>query len=207
MSSEALQPLSAARLLLASSSPRRSELLRSAGYSFDRFDPDVDETSCDHLNSALRVLAIAEMKARDAALRAPQKSRLVLAADTLVCLEGDDKSPERILGKPTDRSEAAAMLRALSGQSHLVRTGLALLDRQDGRLRTSRSDTRVYFSALAEGQIEDYLDTEEWRGVAGAYRIQGAAVAFVERLEGSWSGVVGLPMGELYVILRDVVSR
>ena len=109
---------------------------------------------------------------------------------------------ELVLGKPRDREDARAMIRSLSGKAHLVHTGLALLDRPECRLELVRSDSSVRFAPMSASEIEEYLDSGEWEGVAGAYRVQGLAAKHIERIEGSWSGIVGLPIRELYVILR-----
>jgi septum formation protein len=194
-------------ILLASSSPRRFELLRRAGIAFEALAPAIDEQSRDDQPPSGRVVALAEDKARAAAaLASPNAPRLVLAADTLVCLPGLGDA-ELVLGKPASRVEAASMMRHLAGRSHVVRTGMALLDRLSGRMTSSRSDSIVSFAPMSDLEIEAYLDSREWEGVAGAYRIQGRASFYIERLEGSWTGVVGLPMHELYVILSDAGYR
>jgi septum formation protein len=203
-------------ILLASSSPRRRELLSSVGIGFEALPADVDESLRDELPPAERVIALARDKAEAAARRAAASApRLVLGADTLVCLPlegsraGEElaQGPELALGKPEDRSDAARMMRLLAGRRHFVRTGLALLDRGSGRVITSRSDSMVGFAPMSEADIELYLSSGEWRGVAGAYRIQGFASFFITELQGSWSGVVGLPMRELYVILNEAGYR
>jgi septum formation protein len=152
-------------------------------------------------------MALAEDKARRAASLAPSGSpRLTLGADTLVCVQSEDGS-ELALGKPGNLDEARMMIRLLVGRSHCVRTGIALLDRVEGRILTARSDSMVSFSQMSEADIEDYLEAGEWEGAAGAYRIQGRAAFFIDRLEGSWTGVVGLPLRELYVILLSAGYR
>lgn len=176
--------------------------MRGAGIVYDLLAPEIDESLRDGEAPSSRVLGLAEDKARAAALIAPASSpRLFLGADTLVCLPGDSGETEIALGKPGDRAEAGRMLRRLSGRPHFVRTGLALLDRSTGKVLLSRSDSAVTFSAMSEAELEAYLDSGEWSGVAGGYRIQGLAALYIDRLEGSWSGVVGLPMRELYVML------
>jgi septum formation protein len=99
------------------------------------------------------------------------------------------------------------MLRLLAGKEHIVRTGIALFDRASGSLDTVRSDTTVAFAPLSDEEIDGYLASREWEGAAGAYRIQGLAARFIDRIEGSWTGVVGLPMRELYVILKGAEYR
>lgn len=189
-------------ILLASDSPRRRELLASAGIPFSRFAPDIDESLCDGLPPEDRVIALAESKARAAVLALKATPRLVLAADTLVCLAAPDADfGELALGKPENADSARRMIGLLAGRTHFVRTGIALLDRESGAMRTSRSDSAISFAPMGPGEIEAYVASGEWVGVAGAYRIQGRAAFFIDRLEGSWTGVVGLPMRELYVIL------
>lgn len=197
------------RILLASGSPRRKELLEAAGIPFDVLVTDLDESRRDSLPPAQRVLALAEDKARAALALVPSSApRLVLAADTLVCLPSAEPGAcETAMGKPESEDEARQMMRTLSGRSHIVRTGLALLDREKGRLYSIRSDSSVSFAPLGEAEIEGYLASREWEGAAGAYRIQGLGSFLINRIEGSWSGVVGLPMRELYVILKEADYR
>jgi septum formation protein len=114
---------------------------------------------------------------------------------------------ETALGKPEGLAEARVMLRALSGRSHIVRTGLALLDRETGALSKIRSDSKVVFASFGEQEREGYLASREWEGAAGAYRIQGLGSFLIDRIDGSWSGIVGLPMRELYVILSTAGYR
>jgi septum formation protein len=197
------------RILLASESPRRRELLQASGIPFDLIVPDLDESRRDTLPPFERVLALAEDKARAGAGLAPNPSpRLILAADTLVCVP-DSSAPggEIALGKPADHSEARSMIERLSGRTHVVRTGVALLDRDSGALRLARSDTTVRFAPLTETEIDDYISSREWEGAAGAYRIQGLGAFIVDRIDGSWTGVVGLPMRHLYVMLKDAGYR
>jgi septum formation protein len=196
-------------LLLASGSPRRRELLAAVGIPFDSIVPDVDEGVYDSLSPADRVIALAEEKARAAAgLAGAASPRLVLAADTLVCLpREEDGTQERALGKPRDVDDARRMLQLLAGRTHIVRTGLAVLDRVSGSVSSMRSDTIVRFAAMSIREIEGYLASCEWQGVAGAYRIQGRGAFFIDKLEGSWTGVVGLPLHELYVILQQTGYR
>jgi len=203
-------------LLLASTSPRRSHILSDLGIPFVLADPATDESERDGLPPMARVVALAVDKARAAAARAgPDSPRLVLAADTLVCLRRREdtaeasgtRDEELVLGKPRDREDAGRMIRLLAGRTHIVHTGLALLDRRSNQLYTTRSDSFVSFSAIDEQEVVDYLDSDEWDGVAGAYRIQGWTALFIERIEGSWSGIMGLPIHELYDILRQAKYR
>jgi septum formation protein len=198
-------------LILASSSPRRRELLEAMGIAFEVAPADVDEALRDDVAPSARVEALAVDKARAAAARARDSApRFVLGSDTLVCLPsegGIGAQAEIALGKPEDEEDARSMMRLLAGRSHVVRTGIALLDRTTGALRVVRSDSLVSFAAMSEEEIGSYIASGEWRGVAGAYRIQGRAALFIESLQGSWSGVVGLPLRELYVILKEAGFR
>jgi septum formation protein len=196
-------------IILASASPRRQELLKSTGIPFMVSVAEVDETLRDDLAPAERVVALAVDKARaGSALALASYPRLVLGADTLVCVQDRAANGSEIaLGKPKDANEALEMMRLLSGRTHVVRTGLALLDRISGQLRHARSDSRVTFASMSEEELSACLACGEWRGVAGAYRIQGIAAFFIDRLDGSWSGVVGLPLRELYGMLKDADFR
>jgi septum formation protein len=195
-------------ILLASNSPRRRDLLAGAGIAFSQVAPDIDESLFDGLSPAERVTALAESKARAAVVALPAAPRLVLAADTLVCLASPEAAfGELALGKAEDADAARRMIGLLAGRTHSVRTGIALLDRASGEMRTARSDSAIRFAAMSPGEIEAYVASGEWVGVAGAYRIQGRAAFFIDRLEGSWTGVVGLPMRELYVILHAAGYR
>jgi septum formation protein len=201
------------RILLASASPRRRELLKSIGIAFEVLSAGVDERARDALPARDRVVALAQDKA-EAAARQPRALpfRWILAADTLVWLPAEGKfkadgaagaleESEEVFGKPRDRDDARRMLLKLSGRAHRVSTGLCLIDRQRGRADTARSDSSVWFEGLDEKQLEAALAAGDWEGVAGAYRIQGYAARHIERIEGSWSGIVGLPIHELYGIL------
>jgi septum formation protein len=195
------------KLLLASSSPRRRELLESLDIAFDVWAPDIDESRRDYLPPAERVVSLASDKAWAAArsIDAPQH-RLVLGADTLVCIEDPGAAP-RILGKPSDGAEARAMLEVLQGRTHVVYTGIALIDRISGGLRSACSSTSVSFAPMEEGEIIEYIDSGDWTGAAGGYKIQGRAALYITQISGSWSGVVGLPLRELYGILREAEFR
>jgi septum formation protein len=185
-------------ILLASSSPRRRELLESYGFPLLVRPSDTDESVRDHLPVRERVVALARDKA-NAVLESSGDAdpRWILAADTLVSLG------ELVLGKPADVDQARSFLRTLAGKAHLVSSGLALADRTRNKLWTAVEQTEVRFAELEDDEIEDYLDSGEWEGVAGAYRIQGRAAFLVERVTGSFSCVVGLPLRSFYVMLRQ----
>jgi septum formation protein len=184
------------KLILASSSPRRAEILRNAGFAFDVLAEAVDETPQAHEAPAALVERLAAEKARAAAEHAGPA--VVIAADTVVVREG------RIFGKPDSPADAAAMLRHLSGKTHEVLTGLALLMTSTGRLRVEHEVTRVTLASLSEAEIADYVVCGQPMGKAGAYAIQGRGGVFVTRVEGCYFNVVGLPLARLYRMLREL---
>lgn len=180
-------------IILASSSPRRRELLRQIGVVFRVVVADVDETALPAEKPADYVLRVALDKAA-AVWSRTGGSLPVLAADTAVVLDGC------ILGKPADRAEAAAMLRRLSGRTHEVYSAVAL---RLGAHRTADclNVTRVTFADLTPEWIEAYIDTGDPMDKAGAYGVQGGAAARIARIEGSFSGVMGLPLFETSELL------
>jgi septum formation protein len=182
-------------LHLASRSPRRRALLAELGIPFVVLEPGVEEEPSAGSSPAEHAVSLALAKAQEVAGRVPRG--LVLGADTVVLVDG------RILGKPEDNGDAARMLRALAGRTHEVLTGLALLRRPDGRTLTGVSRTLVRMRALSEAEIQGYVATGEPHDKAGAYGIQGFASAVVERVDGCWFNVVGLPVA----LLGDLVRR
>ena len=179
------------QVYLASRSPRRQELLRQVGVRFEVVPADVDERRQPGQAPADYALAMALAKARVA--RAPQPLP-VLGADTDVVVDGE------ILGKPRNRDEALAMLARLAGRTHEVYSGVAVV--QDGRAETALSVTRVSFGAVTPRQAAAYWDSGEPADKAGAYAIQGLGAQFVRGIDGSYSGVVGLPLFETLELLR-----
>ena len=182
------------RLVLASASPRRAELLAQAGFSFDVAPAGVDEAVQPDEAPQAYATRVARDKARVTAASA-QSGQPILAADTVVVVSG------QILGKPADTLQAAEMLRLLSGTVHEVHTAVVLL--MSGREVVEVVTTRVRFVPLGESEIVWYLSTGEPYGKAGAYAIQGHASRFIDWIEGSWSNVVGLPVATVYRILKD----
>ncbi len=174
---------------------------------FITLHPDIDESVYDHLDPEFRVVALAEKKAfagidlLKTEAKAARSIRLLLAADTLVAFRR--ARGWKTIGKPGDRDEARMMLKYMEGRTHWVFSGLCLIDMLTGWRHTALASTSVRFSAMDDAEIERYLDSGEWEGAAGAYRIQGAGSCFIEAMKGSWSCVVGLPIRELYGILRD----
>ena len=173
-------------LILASASPRRRELLEQIGLSFQVHPVDIDETPHEGEAADLYVLRMAREKALACLGGHGVDNALVLGADTSVVMEG------RIMGKPRDRQQARAMLERLSGRRHHVMSGVALAAGDAVRERVV--STAVAFRRLSEPEIEAYLATDEPWDKAGAYGIQGRGGIFVERIEGSYSAVVGLPL-------------
>ena len=192
-------------IYLASRSPRRRELLKQIGVAFQLFqlreeagrDPDVDETPGKDETPADYVVRIARTKAEVAAhymqRRALSQRWPVLAADTTVVLD------RRIIGKPASNDEAAAMLDDLSGKQHEVVSAIALAF--NGRVETAVSESKVWFRSLPHDEIRRYVAAGESLDKAGGYAIQGRAAAFITRLEGSYSGVMGLPLSETAILL------
>jgi septum formation protein len=182
------------RLILASASPRRAELLASAGFSFETLSSDVDETPWDGETPLDYALRVAKDKAEAAFARCRNSGTVVLAADTVVVAEG------RILGKPADDRDAQTMLKTLSGRVHDVHTGVVV--RTDAREVAEVVTTRVRVLPLSDDEIAWYIGSKEPEGKAGAYAIQGRAARFIESIEGSWSNVVGLPIATVYRLLK-----
>ena len=180
-------------IILASTSPRRSELLRQAGIPFETDAPSADETCALPAREAVDELSL--RKARASAVSFPD--RFVLAADTLVCVE-DHK-----LGKPTGPEEAGRMLQMLSGRAHQVFTGVTVISPHSGRIFTAVDESHVTFDDLSDEMISAYVSTGDPLDKAGAYGVQGMAALFVRRLDGCFSGVVGLP---LYLVRRLLES-
>ena len=185
-------------LILASASPRREELLRSAGISFAVQPADVDETPL----AGEGARECAERLAREKALAVwrTRPQDVVLGADTIVVVDG------AILGKPVDGADAARMLRMLSGRQHEVITGVCLVGPRAGRdpeTRIESETTLVQMSEISESEIRDYVATGEPMDKAGAYAIQGIASRWIPRIEGDYSNVVGLPVALVYRMLRE----
>ena len=181
------------RLVLASASPRRAELMTAAGFTFDVVPAQIDETPRGAEPPTDYALRVAREKAAEASRRDPDAA--ILAADTVVVADGE------ILGKPRDAADAARMLGILSGAEHQVQTATVL--RVNGRESSVVELTRVRFRHLSADEIAWYVATGEPDGKAGAYAIQGRAARFVDRIDGSWSNVVGLPIATVYRLLKD----
>jgi len=176
------------KIILASNSPRRKELLSQVGVDFEIIPSKFEEQMID-LQPAELVEHFAFMKAKDVALRV-QTEALVIGSDTVVCLDG-------IMGKPEDEEDAFNMLRRLSGKEHLVISGLSIIDTATGESLTEHESTAVKMKELSKVEIQAYIKTGEPMDKAGAYAIQGMGSLFVERIEGDYFNVVGLPLFRL----------
>ena len=182
------------RLILASASPRRADLLRSAGIPFEAHPVDVDETFHAGEKPEQAVARLAEAKARRCSSNYPED--VVLGADTTVVV--DDEA----LGKPADAADAIRMLKLLSGRTHEVLTGVCLS--WQGRHLVRVEATRVQMAQLTEADVAWYVASGEPLDKAGGYAIQGLASRFVERIEGSYANVVGLPVARVYQLLGEL---
>lgn len=182
-------------LILASQSPRRRELLARMGLSFTVSVADIDETMDDAKKPFDEVARLSAQKAAAIAETAPADA-VIVAADTVVVLE------DRVLGKPHSTEEAAAMLSALSGRDHQVMTGVTV--RRGDKTVTDTVVTHVWFRPLSRAEIDAYVASGEPMDKAGAYGIQGLAGLFVERLDGDYYNVMGLPICRLCAMLRSV---
>jgi septum formation protein len=180
-------------IVLASQSPRRSEILQHAGIPFVAKPANVDETARPGESPEDYVKRVARDKAM-AAVAAPEE--VVLGADTVVVIDGE------ILGKPADTADAARMLGLLAGREHEVLTGICL--RRGVEMVIDCARTRVWFMPLTREQIAEYVASGEPMDKAGAYAIQGLASKFIERIEGSYTNVVGLPIEVVQQVLRNL---
>ncbi len=185
------------RLILASASPRRAHLLAAAGFAFDVRPVEVDEAPLPGEDPAAYVSRLAVLKALSC--DGAGDDVVIVAADTTVVVAGE------ILGKPADEPDARRMLRLLSGAEHQVLTGVAV--RRGARVVSAVEVTRVRFLALDETDVDWYVGTGEPLDKAGAYGIQGLASRFVDRLEGSCSNVVGLPVSRVHLMLKELVGQ
>jgi len=174
-------------VILASSSPRRKELLQFLQLPFTTVDANVDECVASHLNPEQVVRELALRKARAVAVNFPESC--VIGSDTVVAIEN------QILGKPVDRNDACRMLKLLSGRTHCVHTGVALV--QNDRITVFAEQTHVTFWDLQEEDLKTYLDSGEPFDKAGSYGIQGFGSLFVKKIDGDYFSVVGLPVSRL----------
>lgn len=185
------------KIVLASASPRRREILENAGLSFRVFVCDADEDRVDKaIPPNMYVQELALLKAGEAS-KHDLGDTLVISADTIVYLDGE------ILGKPASEEDAKRMLLALSGREHSVFTGICVTRTRDLFSVCASVETKVHFKELSEEEIDAYIATGEPMDKAGAYGIQGRAAVFADRIDGDFLNVVGLPVSKLYDILKN----
>lgn len=185
-------------IVLASASPRRSELLTQVGIKFQIVPSNADEAVLPKETPEEHVVRLSSDKAMEVANRPAQTGRWFIGSDTIVVR--DDK----ILGKPVDAKEAAAMLASLSDRSHRVISGFAVYDREIGKKLSTAVTTRVFFKNLTTREIEGYIATGEPFDKAGSYAIQGIGSFMVPKIEGSYTNVVGLPLCEVIAALEEL---
>jgi septum formation protein len=187
------------RLILASTSPRRREILALLGVSFERIAPEFDERISAHLSIEQEVLDFAVGKARSVAGKNPHS--LVIGSDTMISLDGDK------IGKPTDRDDAARILRALAGKTHEIYTSVAILDGCGGSGMRTVEKVLVTMRGYAEKEIERYLCCDESHDKAGAYSIQGEGSSLIESISGDYLAAVGMPLKPIadYFTRRGII--
>ena len=185
------------KLVLASGSPRRSEIMNSVGWEFTKDVPDIDESERDGENAESYVQRLAKEKAE--AVAASHPGEIVLAADTTVVLE------DRIIGKPTDLPDARRMLEMLSGNWHEVLTGIAVMT--NGTSTVGMQRTRVKFAPMNDAELDFLVAVGDPLDKAGAYAVQAQAALFIEGIEGDYWNVVGLPISLVYEMVGRVMHR
>ncbi|MBO8172540.1 MAG: septum formation inhibitor Maf [Bacillaceae bacterium] len=184
------------RIILASSSPRRKQLMEGMGLNFDVIPSRVDETVSEDLEPSEIVETLALRKASEVAERVG--GGIVIGSDTVVVLDGN------VLGKPRDESHAFDMLNRLQGRTHLVYSGLAVIDNGTGRQISGHCVTRVHMKSLSPRKIKKYIDSGEPLDKAGSYAIQGIGATLIDFIEGDYFNVVGLPVSLLADYLEEL---
>jgi len=187
------------KLILASASPRRAEILRTVGWPFEALPADIDESRRAGEDAVTYVERVARAKAEAAALLAPGAT--VLGADTVVVVENE------ILGKPVDDEDARRMLRLLRDRWHQVLTGVALVNPEAGSLKVAHEVTEVRFAEMSEDEISWYVASGEPMDKAGAYAIQGQGARFVKEIRGDYFNIVGLPVRLVYELVGGALAR
>ncbi len=182
-------------IILASKSPRRKEILENLGLKFSILTAETDESS-DETDPATLTQILSMRKGKDVEKICCKKDTLIISCDTVVACEG------RILGKPTSKSDAKQMLSLLSGKKHTVTSGLSLI--YNGKTVSGYDDTDVYFSKLSDSFIEKYVSSGEPMDKAGAYAIQGVASMWIDKIDGCYFNVVGLPIRLLCKLLGQL---
>lgn len=199
MNLNSLIGLDGKKLILASASPRRASLMKLVGFDFEVQHSPFREGGETYTIPEVHVLEVSQKKAE--AVAENKDDGLVIGADTIVVLRDD------ILGKPADAADACDMLRRLSGKSHTVFTGFALVDRPSGRMVSEYEKTEVTFRQLSDTEIEQYVETGSPLDKAGAYGIQDESALFVTAIHGCYYNVMGFPISRFYVTLRSFLAR
>ena len=183
------------RIILASSSPRRKELLELVGVKPEIIIPQADETPLanESVEAFLRRVTIAK---GSSVYQEDLADSLIISSDTIVLLNG------RMIGKPRDPADARVILQELSGHMHEVWTGVAVFS--NGDILYDVSKTRVYFNSISDGELDFYLENEHYMDKAGAYAIQGKASVFIERIDGCYFNVMGFPLNMFYRMLKQL---
>lgn len=183
------------KIVLASASPRRKELLKQMGLRFEVIPSSIEENKFDyHMQPEMLACKLALLKSEQVAKQ--QKNSLVIGADTIVV-------HDKVFGKPEDKKDAYWMLKSLTGKPHQVITGLAVIDSETGDKKVEYEKTVVYMKQISDEEIKAYINTGEPMDKAGAYGIQGLGGLFVEKIDGCFFNVVGLPVSKLYTILKN----
>ena len=187
------------KIILASGSPRRREILSCAGLDFDVYISGADESSisCDGISFGVYVQELALLKAKDASKAVCQRDHLIISADTIVVCD------DEIMGKPKNREDAFNMIKKLSGRSHSVFTGVCVWRTTDAMSVCSAVETKVTFKELSDEKIKSYINCGESDDKAGAYAIQGIGASLVKKVDGDYLNVVGLPLLKLFEILEN----
>ena len=190
------------QIILASESKRRQDYLKLMGLNFICIAPDIDEKIDEALNknksNRAKIEEIAKRKVQKVLEMSKNENPLwLVGADTVISLDG------KFYGKPSDREDAKKMMQAFQNRDHKVITGVALYNGRKKTINSLSVETTVSYGPMSEKDINWYLDSEDWVGVAGAYRIQGLASCFIKGISGSYSSIVGLPLREFYVMLKD----
>jgi len=185
------------KLILASASPRRKELLSKVGLKFDVMPSNYDEKISDNTFSYEKIENIALNKAKNVEEKINEDA-IIISADTVVVLD------KKILGKPHSKEEAFDMINALSGKVHEVITSIALIDTTTRKTLVKSTSTKVTFRKISKDEIETYINTNEPYDKAGAYAAQGLAAIFIEKIDGCFNNVVGISVFELYQMLQEM---
>lgn len=185
------------KVILASASPRRKELLENMGVEFEIITSNIEEVRNEKLSLGKQIEDLAFQKA-NAVFKTTTGDRLVIGSDTIVCLG------KQIFGKPKNEAEGREMLSSLSGKSHKVITGLCVLVDRNGVVTEYKDHhtAKIYFRKISSEEIDKYIKTNEYADKAGAYAIQGKSSVFIDKIKGNYFSVVGLPIHLLYDILR-----